>query len=82
MSNAKENTDIEKFSFEDALGELENIVKRLDEGGQNLDASIKDYTRGTALKTHCEKKLSEAKLKVEKIVNDGDSKSTAPLDIE
>lgn len=59
---------IEALSFEDAVKELESIVRKLESGGMNLDDSIAMYTRGTALRTHCEKKLQEAKLKVEKIV--------------
>ena len=33
-----------------------------------LEDSIRIYERGAALKAHCEKKLKEAELKVEKIV--------------
>lgn len=61
-------TPIETLSFEDAVKELEAIVRKLESGGTDLDSSIALYTRGTSLRTHCEKKLQEAKLKVEKIV--------------
>ena len=73
-----ENT-ISELTFESALKELEETVKKLENGGLSLDDSIKYYTRGKALKTHCEKKLEEAKLKIEKIiVNDGQASSTEP----
>lgn len=55
-------------SFEEALKELEQIVRRMESGGQNLELAIADYERGMALKNICEKRLTEAKLKVEKIV--------------
>ena len=55
-------------SFEESLKELEQIVRRMESGGQNLELAIADYERGMALKTLCEKRLTEAKLKVEKIV--------------
>lgn len=55
-------------SFEEALKELEQIVRRMESGGQNLELAIADYERGMALKNLCEKRLTEAKLKVEKIV--------------
>ncbi len=71
MSKNK-HADIEKMSFEDALKELENLVRKLESGGQTLDDSIENYSRGVALKEHCEKKLKEAKLKVEKIVQNPD----------
>jgi exodeoxyribonuclease VII small subunit len=56
-----------KLSFEEAAQELEIIVNRLESGEEDLEASIELYTRGAALKEHCEKKLHEARLKVEKI---------------
>lgn len=74
MSAKKENTLPE--SFEEALKELEQIVRRMESGGQDLDRSIADYERGMALKTLCEKRLNEAKLKVEKIVKAQNGKAT------
>lgn len=65
----KKHADIEKLSFEQGLKELEEIVRKLESGGQELEKSIEYYARGSELKNHCEKKLSEAKLKVEKIVS-------------
>lgn len=58
-----------KVSFEESLEELENIVRDLELGNDNLDASIKSYERGMKLVKQCEGKLKEAKLKVEKINN-------------
>ena len=60
--------DIAKLSFEDALGELEKIVGDLERGKVKLDDAIAAYTRGAQLKAHCERKLADAKAKVEKIV--------------
>jgi len=59
--------DIAGLSFEDALKELENIVQQLEQGKVKLDEAIAAYERGALLKQHCEKKLAEAKMKVEKI---------------
>lgn len=74
---------IKELTFEDALAELETIVKTLEAGGQALDDSIAHYERGTALKKHCEQKLKEAQLKVEKIIgtNDDSSPQTEPFDV-
>lgn len=72
---------IESLSFEDALGELESIVKTLETGQTRLEDSISQYERGVALKNHCEKKLREAQAKIEKItVSKDGSVSTEPLD--
>lgn len=66
--SAQKKEDITKLSFEQALRELEGIVKRLETGEGELEGSIADYARGTALREHCEKKLADARMKVEKIV--------------
>jgi len=74
--------DVAKLSFENALGELEEIVHDLEEGAGDLDRSIKAYERGAHLKQHCEAKLKEARMRVEKIVLGADGKpaGTEPID--
>ncbi|MBT5264596.1 MAG: exodeoxyribonuclease VII small subunit [Rhodospirillaceae bacterium] len=59
--------DIESLGFEAALQELEGIVERLEQGQGSLDDAIAAYERGAALKQHCQKKLDEARMKVERI---------------
>ena len=54
-------------SFEDALAELEGIVASLERGEVSLDAAISAFERGTELKTLCQARLEEARMKVEKI---------------
>ncbi|MFW5832687.1 MAG: exodeoxyribonuclease VII small subunit, partial [Pseudomonadota bacterium] len=68
-------------SFEEALAELETIVDRLDKGDIELAQSIDAYERGTALRQHCERKLEEARLRVERIVAGPEGRvATEPLD--
>jgi len=67
---------VEKMSFEEALAELEGIVKKLETGEAPLEESIAIYERGAALKSHCETKLKSAELKVEQIVQGGDGNVT------
>ncbi len=71
---------LEKLSFEEALAELEGIVRDLESGKAPLEKSIQAYERGISLKTHCEGKLREARAKIEKITvgKDGTLK-TSPL---
>ena len=73
---------IADMSFEEALTELEGVVGRLETGEVPLEQSIALYERGDALKRHCEQKLREAELKVEKIVagSDGQAAGTAPFE--
>ena len=47
---AEANANIAAMSFEDALAELEGIVRGLEEGKGNLEDSIGAYERGAALK--------------------------------
>ncbi len=57
------------MSFEDALAELERIVQGLEGGKQRLEDAIGAYERGAALRTHCEEKLRQAEMRVERIVS-------------
>ena len=74
--------DISALSFEEALAELEVIVRQLEEGKGRLDEAIDAYSRGALLKRHCEAKLAEAQAKVERIVVGSDGQiSTQPAEI-
>ncbi len=64
MSDSKE---LNALSFEQALSELEAIVSQLEKGDGALDEAIAAYARGAELKKHCQKKLDEARMQVEKI---------------
>ena len=69
---------VETLSFEDALAELEEIVSRLEGGQGSLNDAIEAYERGSILKRHCQAKLEEARLRVERIrvpENDADDAS-------
>ena len=68
MADSQVPGDIARLSFEEALQELEQIVKRLEGGTGKLDDAIQSYERGTLLKRHCEAKLREAQARVDKIV--------------
>ena len=59
--------ELEKLTFEEAMKELEKLVDSLDQGDVSLDDAIAAYDRGSQLKDYCQKKLHEAKMKVETI---------------
>lgn len=65
MTDAK--NALTDLSFEDALSKLEKIVQSLENGSLGLEASIKAYEEGVALRQHCESKLKDAQLRVEKL---------------
>lgn len=72
--------DIQQLSFEQALGELESIVDRLETGDVALEESIEIYQRGAQLRAYCDEKLKSAQARIEKITGDGSG--TVPLDAD
>ena len=83
MADDKIPTDIKKMSFEEALDELESIVRELESGQGALDDAINAYARGAHLKKHCEAKLKDAQTRIEKIVTGPDGEiETVPADLE
>lgn len=73
--------DFNKISFEDALMQLEVIVRDLEGGKIKLDDAVTAYEKATALKKFCEEKLKSAQLKIEKInISSDGAISTEPLD--
>ncbi|MEW5727460.1 MAG: exodeoxyribonuclease VII small subunit [Pseudomonadota bacterium] len=75
--------DIASLSFEEALAELDKIVRQLETGATRLDDAINAYERGALLKRHCETKLKEAQAKVERISFGPDgSVAVEPANIE
>ena len=77
--------DLGAISFEDALRELETIVAALEAGNVSLDDAVTAFERGTALKTHCQARLEEARMKVEQLrlpVDESAPNSTAPFAVE
>jgi exodeoxyribonuclease VII small subunit len=83
MSDPGTLADVTAMSFEDALAELEQIVRRLEAGQVKLDEAIECYERGALLKRHCEQKLNEAQQRVDRIVIGPDGAATAqPMKLE
>ena len=72
MSDQAATKAITEMSFEEALAELEAVVRGLEGGQVPLEQSIELYERGDALRKHCEARLKAAELKVEKITADTD----------
>jgi exodeoxyribonuclease VII small subunit len=81
MADAKDKS-VDKMSFEQALSELEGIVKQLEAGEVELEKSIAIYERGAALKAHCESRLKSAELKVEQIVQGAGGVTTEPASFD
>lgn len=76
--------DIAGLTFEKALEELENIVRRLEQGSVPLEESLAIYERGETLKKHCEALLRRAEARIETITigPSGEAIGVAPLDVD
>jgi exodeoxyribonuclease VII small subunit len=82
VENNTNKIEVESWSCEEAVLELEEIVGNLEQGANKLDDAIEAYERGTLLKKHCERKLSEAKARIEKITVGSNGNPTAePVDL-
>jgi exodeoxyribonuclease VII small subunit len=60
--------------FEAAIGELETIVKRLEEGDLPLEKSLELYERGVQLSRFCHARLEEAERRIEVLDERGELK--------
>ncbi len=81
-TNTIENEGVAALSFEDALRELEGIVRKLESGDAPLEESITLYTRGEALRAQCTRRLADAEAKIQKLTLNpaGDAIGAQPFD--
>ncbi len=69
-----------KKTFETALSRLEEIARELEDGELSLESSLKKFDEGIKLADFCNKKLTEAKTKVEILLNKDGELKTEPFD--
>jgi exodeoxyribonuclease VII small subunit len=65
--------------FEEALGRLEELVKKMEAGDMTLEGSLKAFEEGTRLARFCAKKLDEAERRVDLLLRQGDELVTGPF---
>lgn len=80
--NDKASPDVETPDFEDALKELESLVRKLESGDLPLDESLDEFKRGVELTRHCQDVLDKAQLSVEQLMNVDDDASGQPFEPE
>ncbi|MBW6519024.1 MAG: exodeoxyribonuclease VII small subunit [ANME-2 cluster archaeon] len=73
------DTDKDDIHLEDALAELEDITRKIEQGDQSLDESLALFERGIALTRLCSSKLETARQKIEKLV---DENKTEEMELE
>lgn len=68
-------------TFEAALGELESIVRKLEDGDLDLEESLKLFEKGVKLSRECRERLARAERRIEVLMKDGNGKLTlSPLE--
>jgi len=66
--------------FEDAIGELEKVVRTLEDGTTSLDDALAAYERGVGLLKCCYQHLRQAEQRILKLTgSDGDGRPTLEL---
>ena len=66
-------TKEDTVNFEVSLQKLVKIIEKLEDGDISLEESVKSFEEGIGLVKECQKQLSQAELKVKKILYNGDT---------
>ena len=66
--------------FEDALSELETLVRSLESGDASLEESIEQFERGVALSRYCRQSLGEAEQKVRILLEEDGGERLEPFE--
>ena len=68
-----------EFDFEKALGELEALVEKMEQGELSLEESLRQFERGIALTRACQKALTEAEQKVQILMQNAGAAALKPF---
>jgi exodeoxyribonuclease VII small subunit len=66
--------------FETALGELEALVEKMEQGDLSLDESLKQFERGIKLTRSCQQSLRDAEQKVQILLEKNGQETLEPFD--
>ena len=64
--------NVDEMSFEESIDALEGLVKRLEDGGIDLDESLRIYEQAVALRDHCKRILEDGVRRIKKIMETAD----------
>ncbi len=76
MARASAPKPVAELTFEQALDELDALVRKMEAGELTLDDSIAAYRRGAELARYCQGKLAAAEQEIKKL----DGELLKPLD--
>ena len=66
-SQTADHDPVEQLSYEEALGELEALVLKLESEEHSLEDALAMFERGQALARHCSQLLENAELKIKEL---------------
>ncbi len=62
---------VDALGFDAALAEFQRVVAALEAGGQPLEEALELYERGMRLQAHLDRLLSDAELRIRRLVERG-----------
>ena len=66
-NDAARAVQVATLSFEEAMGDLEQMIERIESGAVGLEESLQEYERGIELFRHCRSILNQAEQRFEKL---------------
>jgi len=76
----QKKNDISKLKFEEAVDALTEIVRGIEGGEIELEASLEQYERGMGLIKHCRGILEKAEKRIEKISAENKAEEDAKVE--
>ncbi len=67
---------ISELGYEEARDELIEVVRQLEQGGLDLDSSLKLWERGEELARRCDEQLAGARKRIEDALAAGDDEES------
>lgn len=77
--NPAQNNDASTLPFDEALGQLQQVVKQLEGGELSLEDSLKAFERGVVLSRVCQSQLAAADQKIEILTRGGEAGAAPEL---
>lgn len=78
---SKNTAGTEGFAFEQSLAELETQVQKIESGDMSLEESLKAFEQGIRLTRDCQKALTNAEQKVQKLLEQNGELTTEPFGV-
>ena len=66
----KASPSVDSLSFEKAIDELDQLVRKMESGELSLDDSIAAYRRGAELARYCQARLANAEQEIRQLEGD------------